>query len=96
MNSDWSDLLPDLLNPLERTILVDCHSPTYAAFWRSIPAITVAIRVFQERNGQRSVITHTSKKYRGELARLLLLNDAAAAAGFESSKTTCTSRFTKC
>lgn len=75
-SSDWNDLLPDLLNPLESELVVDCRSSTYAGFWRPNPAITVAIRVFQESNGQRSVITHMSKKYRGELARLLLLNDA--------------------
>ena len=75
-SSDWSDLLPDLLNPLESELVVDCRSSTYSGFWRPNPAITVAIRVFQESNGQRSVITHMSKKYRGELTRLLLLNDA--------------------
>ena len=46
-------------------------------FWKPNPAITVAIRVFQESKGERSVITHMSKKYRGELTRLLLLNQAA-------------------
>jgi len=72
----WSDLLPDLLNPLESELVVDCRSSTYMGFWKPNPAITVAIRVFQESKGERSVITHMSKKYRGELARLLLLNQA--------------------
>jgi len=72
----WSDLLPDLLNPLERELVVDCRSSTYKGFWRPNPAITVAVRVFQESKDQRSVITHMSKKYRGELARLLLQNQA--------------------
>ena len=72
----WSDLLPNLLNPLERELVVDCRSSTYMGFWRPNPAITVAVRVFQESAGQRSVITHMSKKYRGELARLLLQNQA--------------------
>ena len=75
-NGKWSDLLPDLLNPLERELVVDCRSSTYMGFWKPNPAITVAIRVFQESKGQRSVITHMSKKYRGELARLLLQNQA--------------------
>ena len=80
-SSDWSDLLPDLLNPLENELVVDCRSSTYVGFWKPDPAITVAVRVFQESNGQRSVITHMSKKYRGELARLLLLNQAAKSPG---------------
>ena len=75
-NRKWSDLLPDLLNPLERELVVDCRSSTYMGFWKPNPAITVAIRVFQVSKGQRSVITHMSKKYRGELARLLLQNQA--------------------
>lgn len=75
-NGKWSDLLPDLLNPLERELIVDCRSSTYLGFWKPNSAITVAIRVFQESKGQRSVITHMSKKYRGELARLLLQNQA--------------------
>ena len=75
-STKWSDLLPDLLDPLEGELVVDCRSSTFRGFWKPNPAITVAIRVFQESKGQRSVITHMSKKYRGELARLLLLNQA--------------------
>ena len=75
-SSEWSDLLPNLLDPLEKKLIVDCRSSTYSGFWRPNSAITVAIRVFQESKGQRSVITHMSKKYRGELTRLLLRNEA--------------------
>jgi cytoplasmic iron level regulating protein YaaA (DUF328/UPF0246 family) len=75
-SSEWNDLLPNLLDPLEKKLIVDCRSSTYLGFWKPNPAITVSIRVFQESEGQRSVITHMSKKYRGELARLLLQNQA--------------------
>lgn len=75
-SSEWSDLLPKLLDPLEKKLIVDCRSSTYLGFWKPNPAITVSIRVFQEIEGQRSVITHMSKKYRGELTRLLLQNQA--------------------
>jgi cytoplasmic iron level regulating protein YaaA (DUF328/UPF0246 family) len=76
-SSNWSDLLPELLNPLERNLIIDCRSSTYQGVWRPNPSITVAVRVFQMRDGQRTVITHMSKKYRGELTRFLLLNKAA-------------------
>jgi cytoplasmic iron level regulating protein YaaA (DUF328/UPF0246 family) len=75
-SSNWSDLLPELLNPLERNLIIDCRSSTYQGVWRPNPSITVAVRVFQMRAGVRTVITHMSKKYRGELTRHLLLNKA--------------------
>ena len=75
-SSNWSDLLPNLLDPLEQNLIVDCRSSTYQGVWRPDPSITVAVRVFQLRAGIRTVITHMSKKYRGELTRHLLLNKA--------------------
>jgi len=75
-NADWSDVLPRVLNSLESELIVDCRSSTYATSWRPDPAITVAVRVFQVKNGERSVITHMSKKYRGELTRALLQSKA--------------------
>ena len=74
--TDWSDVLPGVLNHLENELIVDCRSSTYATSWRPDPAITVAVRVFQVKNGERSVITHMSKKYRGELTRALLQSEA--------------------
>jgi cytoplasmic iron level regulating protein YaaA (DUF328/UPF0246 family) len=70
--ADWSDVLPGVLNDIEQELIVDCRSSTYATSWRPDPALTVAIRVFQVKNDERSVITHMSKKYRGELTRALL------------------------
>ena len=71
-SSDWSDLLPAALSGLESELIVDCRSSTYSSVWKPNPAITVNIRVFQEISGVRSVITHMSKKYRGELTRALI------------------------
>lgn len=71
-SSDWSELLPQTLEGLESTLIVDCRSSTYSAVWKPDPQITVGIRVFQEISGKLSVITHMSKKYRGELTRKLL------------------------
>jgi hypothetical protein len=75
-SSNWSDLLPNLLDPLERNLIIDCRSSTYQGVWKPDPSITVTVRVFQIRAGVRTVITHMSKKYRGELTRHLLLNQA--------------------
>lgn len=74
--ADWSDVLPGVLHDIEQELIVDCRSSTYATSWRPDPALTVAIRVFQVKNDERSVITHMSKKYRGELTRALLQSKA--------------------
>ena len=71
-SSDWSELLPPVLERIESNLIVDCRSSTYSSVWRPNPAITVNIRVFQEISGKLSIITHMSKKYRGELTRKLL------------------------
>lgn len=75
-SSDWKLPLKAALDNLERELIVDCRSSTYASAWRSDPAITVSVRVFQVRAGVRSVITHMSKKYRGELTRILVQSQA--------------------
>ena len=71
-SSDWKVPLKTALAGLESELIVDCRSSTFASAWKSNPEITVAVRVFQERDGVRSVITHMSKKYRGELTRILM------------------------
>lgn len=72
--SEWSSVLPRALDGIESNLIVDCRSSTYASAWKPNPQITVGVRVFQEKLEKRSVITHMSKKYRGELARALVLN----------------------
>ena len=71
-SSDWSELLPPVLEGIESKLIVDCRSSTYSPAWKPDPQITVGIRVFQEISGRLSIITHMSKKYRGELTRKLL------------------------
>lgn len=53
-------------------LLVDCRSSTYAAAWTPPPAQTVAVNVFTEANGKRTVVSHFAKHTRGELARHLM------------------------
>ena len=69
---DWKDALKPALDELGDDLIIDCRSSTYAGVWQSPPENTVAVRVFKKEKGKISVITHLSKKYRGELTRILL------------------------
>lgn len=70
----------EVLDPVARDaagsgLVVDLRSSTYAAFWR--PAADLAprvatLRVLQERDGRRSVVSHFNKATKGRLVRALL------------------------
>ncbi|MHA7276801.1 YaaA family protein [Arthrobacter sp. Hz1] len=53
-------------------LVVDCRSSTYASAWAGAPERTVAVNVQQERDGKRTVVSHSAKHTRGLLARHLL------------------------
>lgn len=55
-------------------LIVDCRSSTYQGVWEAPYENTVEVRVFQNVNGAKKVITHMSKKTRGEVVRLILTN----------------------
>ena len=74
-SSDRKKPLANALIEIENQFIIDCRSSTYEAAWKPTSVNTVYVRVFQVKNGHRSVITHMSKKYRGELARLLVDNE---------------------
>ena len=54
------------------TLIVDCRSSTYKGVWAPPHSKTVEIRIFTQVDGVKKVITHMSKKTRGEVTRLLL------------------------
>ena len=60
------------LDPIKTPIIVDCRSSTYKTVWKSPVDITVEIRVSTVVDGARTVVTHMSKKTRGEITRWLL------------------------
>ena len=60
------------LDSLKPKLIVDCRSSTYKTVWHSPIEITVEIHVSTVVNGVRTIVTHMSKKTRGEIARLLL------------------------
>lgn len=53
-------------------LIVDCRSSTYKTIWRAPLDTTVEIRVSTVIDGQRKIVTHMSKKTRGEITRWLL------------------------
>lgn len=74
--SVWREALGDVLLPAARRhLIVDLRSGTYANFWRPPRELAdriVTVRVLQESNGQRSVVSHFNKATKGRLVRRLL------------------------
>jgi len=60
------------LDHIKTPLIVDCRSSTYKTVWKSPLDITVEVRVSTVVDGVRTVVTHMSKKTRGEIARWLL------------------------
>ena len=60
------------LDGVETELIIDCRSSTYKGVWTHPHSKTVEIRVFMQIDGVKKVITHMSKKTRGEVTRLLL------------------------
>jgi len=60
------------LDGVESELIIDCRSSTYQTVWQSPIAITVEIKVFTKVDGAKKVITHMSKKTRGEVTRQIL------------------------
>jgi len=61
-----------VLDGLTPSLIIDCRSSTYQTVWQSPIEKTVEIKVFTIVDGEKKVITHMSKKTRGEVARYLL------------------------
>jgi cytoplasmic iron level regulating protein YaaA (DUF328/UPF0246 family) len=72
-NKLWRDAIATVSEKFTNELVVDCRSSTYKSVWTINPEKTVDVRVFKVTGTERSVITHMSKKYRGELTRHLLM-----------------------
>ena len=72
-SAHWKPTIQEILEARNDSLIIDCRSSTYQGVWTPPHDRTVEVRVFQVVNGERSVITHMSKKYRGEFVRALLL-----------------------
>jgi cytoplasmic iron level regulating protein YaaA (DUF328/UPF0246 family) len=60
------------LDSAESELIIDCRSSTYQTVWQSPVAITVEIKIFTKIDGVKKVITHMSKKTRGEVTHHIL------------------------
>ncbi|CAB4864286.1 unannotated protein [freshwater metagenome] len=63
------------LAALSSELIIDCRSSTYKGVWTPPYDKNVEIKVFTKVDGVKKVITHMSKKTRGEVTRLLLLSE---------------------
>ena len=66
-NKKMAPQVADVLDDKESELIIDCRSSTYQTVWQSPVAITVEIKVFTKVEGAKKVITHMSKKTRGEV-----------------------------
>jgi uncharacterized protein len=71
-NKKMGAVVSKTLDSLKPNLIVDCRSSTYKTVWHAPNEITVEIQVSTVVDGVRKVVTHMSKKTRGEIARLLL------------------------
>ncbi|MCX6439275.1 MAG: peroxide stress protein YaaA [Actinobacteria bacterium] len=62
----------EILNARKATLIVDCRSSTYKGVWTPPAQASVEIKVFTNLDGEKKVVTHMSKKTRGEITRLIL------------------------
>lgn len=71
-NKLWREAISAVAEKYVNELIIDCRSSTYKGVWAVDSQRTVELRVFQVLNGEQKVITHMSKKYRGQLAGHLL------------------------
>ena len=77
-NNSMREPVAALLDPIKTGLIVDCRSSTYKTVWHSPVDITVEVRVSTVVDGVRTVVTHMSKKTRGEITRWLLQSRSMA------------------
>jgi uncharacterized protein len=56
----------------DQGLVVDLRSGTYATAWTPRSATVATVRGFVERDGRRTVVSHSVKATRGDVARILL------------------------
>ena len=71
-NKKMAAQVAQVLDGKETELIVDCRSSTYQTVWQSPVAITVEIKIFTKIDGEKKVITHMSKKTRGEVTHCIL------------------------
>jgi cytoplasmic iron level regulating protein YaaA (DUF328/UPF0246 family) len=72
VNKEMAPKVAAVLDEITTELIIDCRSSTYQTVWQSPIDKTVEIKVFTTVDGEKKVITHMSKKTRGEVTRHLL------------------------
>ena len=72
VNKIMAPTVAAILDVLTPSLIIDCRSSTYQTVWQSPIEKTVEIKVFTTVDGEKKVITHMSKKTRGEVTREIL------------------------
>ena len=86
LNSLWKKVLPETLEKIKTDLVIDCRSSTYQGVWTPDLNKTVGVRVFAIKNGKKTVVTHMSKKTRGDVAKLLVQSTKSPKTPFELQK----------
>jgi cytoplasmic iron level regulating protein YaaA (DUF328/UPF0246 family) len=68
----WKKYLAQPLDAVESELVIDMRSQTYLRAWTPNPVHTAHVRVFAEKSGKRSIVTHMAKFTRGQITRSLL------------------------
>ncbi|HLS04655.1 MAG TPA: peroxide stress protein YaaA [Actinomycetales bacterium] len=80
LNALWRSALASVLDPIAaQRLIIDCRSGPYVAAWRPRGAgyqNWLPVRVFQDRAGKRTTVSHDAKRTRGLLARHVLNSEA--------------------
>lgn len=77
-NKKMAPKVAAVLDAVTTQLIIDCRSSTYQTVWQSPIEKTVEIKVFTTVDGHKKVITHMSKKTRGEVTRHLLQSAVVA------------------
>jgi len=77
-NKAMAETVAAVLAGIKTPLIVDCRSSTYKTVWKAPIDITVEIKVSTVVDGVRTIVTHMSKKTRGEIARWLLQSRSIA------------------
>ena len=75
VNKEMAPKVAAVLDQIATTLIIDCRSSTYQTVWQSPIEKTVEVKVFTTVEDEKKVITHMSKKSRGEVTRHLLQSD---------------------
>ena len=72
LGSYWKKHLREPLDAVASELIIDMRSQSYLRAWSPNPPDTAQVRVFTEKGGKRSVVTHMAKFTRGQITRSLL------------------------